>query len=336
MVQNSQRPAAKMQQPSGPDMDRVSWDDLRLFVVAARQESFRKAATVLKTSSSTLVRRIERLEEQLGVRLFDRLPEGISLTGEGQRALHAAQEMERASQSLRGHLDQDLTTRGVVRAAITEGLGTYWVLPFLGDFCRANPFTVVDVRATMDYTDVLRMKADLAVQLTRPTAPDLICVKLGRIHSYPFASRQYLRVYGTPKTKADLLEHKFVDQVSPMLDEGIVPMLLGVKSVEGIVSFRTNSSTAHYGAVAMGLGIGALPTYALALNADVVPLDLNMKYQLDIWLTYNADVKELPRVMHFVEWLRSIFDCKRYPWFSDEFIHPEEFRGWQGLPQHPF
>ena len=56
MAKRLQRPAAGMQEAVGPSLlERVSWDDLRIFVVAARQQSFRKTATVLRTSSSTVV-----------------------------------------------------------------------------------------------------------------------------------------------------------------------------------------------------------------------------------------------------------------------------------------
>jgi DNA-binding transcriptional LysR family regulator len=68
--------------------------------------------------------------------------------------------MERASHSLRAFLDQDLNNRGVVRCAITEGLGTFWILPHLAEYNRANPFTIVDLVCSMQWSDVLRMKAD--------------------------------------------------------------------------------------------------------------------------------------------------------------------------------
>src|ERR1700742_3553400 len=112
-----------MERPVGAALlERVSWDDLRVFVVVARTLSFRKAATALRTSSSTVVRRMERLEEAFEFRLFDRLPDGVTLTSEGRSVYQSAQEMERVSHTLRAHLDQDLTTRGIVRCSVTEGL----------------------------------------------------------------------------------------------------------------------------------------------------------------------------------------------------------------------
>src|SRR5437764_5700969 len=94
-------------------LNRVSWDDLRIFAIAGKELSLRKAAAALRTSSSTVVRRIERLETILGVRLFDRLPDGVALTSEGRSVFAAAQQMERASLSVRAQLDHELTRRGI-------------------------------------------------------------------------------------------------------------------------------------------------------------------------------------------------------------------------------
>jgi DNA-binding transcriptional LysR family regulator len=240
MNQISQRPVARIEQPIGPALlDRISWDDLKLFMTVGHALSFRKAATSAKASSSTIMRRIERLEAELGLRLFARLPDGVALTTEGQQIFSVVRDMERASNSLRAFLDQDLNHRGVVRCAITEGLGTFWILPHLAEFNRANPFTIVDLICSMQWTDVLRMKADLAIQLARPDSLDLKMVRLGRLHIYPFASKRYAETYGLPKTIEEMKRHRLIDQMAPQLDEGVWPRLLGLDNVEGIVALRT-------------------------------------------------------------------------------------------------
>ena len=325
MAKLSHRPAAKMRRPVGPALlERVSWDDLRLFGIAARELSFRKAATAMRTSSSTVVRRIERLEDTLGVRLFDRLPEGVSLTSEGRSVFAAAKEMERASLSLRAHLDHELTRRGVVRCAVTEGLGTFWIVPHLAEFSRANPHTIVDLRCSTESADVLRMEADVAIQLTRPDRPDQVATRLGRLHIYPFASRRYAETYGLPRNVEQMAKHRLVDQTGPQLDEGAWSRVLGVPHIEGFVSVRTNASAALFYAVELGVGIGGLATYAQALGADVIPVDIGIRHQMDIWMTYHPDVRSVKRVAIFIDWVRSLFDTKKYPWFRDEFIHPRE------------
>lgn len=325
MEKLSQRVAAKMEQPVGVSLvERISWDDLRVFIVVARTLNFRKAATALKTSSSTIVRRMERLEETLGFRLFDRLPDGVGLTAEGRSVYTTAQDMERASHTLRAHLDQDMTTRGTVRCSITEGLGTLWVLPHLVNYNRAHPSTIVDLRCSMEVADVLRMEADVAVQLTKPERVDVKAARLGRMHVYPFAARSYVDIYGLPASLDEIKHHRFVDQRGPQIDENAAPRVLNMPSIEGIVALRTNSSTAHFHAIELGLGIGALPTYAIAFAPELIPVDFGVQYQVDVWITYHPDARSVRRVASFIDWLRTLFDANRYPWFSDEFIHPRE------------
>jgi DNA-binding transcriptional LysR family regulator len=120
--------------------------------------------------------------------------------------------------------------------------------------------------------------------------------------------------------------HRLIDQTAPQLDEGAWPRLLGLDNVEGIVALRTNTSTSHFYAVEQGLGIGGLPTYALPLGAEVLPVDIGIKHELDIWLTYHEDVRNVKRIALFIDWVRSLFDAKKYPWFRDEFIHPNDLR----------
>ena len=44
-------------------------------------------------------------------------------------------------------------------------------------------------------------------------------------------------------------------------------------------------------------------------------------------MTYHPDARALRRVSIFMDWLKTLFDSKRYPWFADEFVHPRELRG---------
>jgi DNA-binding transcriptional LysR family regulator len=330
VLQKPQRPVSDLKR-APIDLDRISWDDLRVFVIAGNHASFRKAALVAGLSAATVTRRIESLEQQFGFRLFDRIPDGVRLTREGQWVLSAAQKMEQASIGLRRFLDQDITAHGVIRCAITEGLGTYWVMPQLVHFNRGNQYTVVDIRCTMNFSDVVRMESDVAIQLVRPTNPDLKVVKLGRMHLYPFAAESYLEAFGTPRSARDMLRHRLVEQVSPQTSKGAMETFLGLENAEGIVAVRTNASSAHFYAIELGVGIGVLPTYAVPLGAKLVPIDLGLHHPVDIWLTYHPDIRDVPRVALFIDWLREIFDPAKYPWFRDEFIHPRDLATWRPL-----
>jgi DNA-binding transcriptional LysR family regulator len=321
-----------MEQPIAALLERISWDDLRVFVAVARTLNFRKAATALRTHTSTVIRRVERLETLFEFRLFNRLLDGLALTEKGQSVYRSAQEMERASHSLRAHLDQDLNLRGIVRCSVTEGLGTAWILPQLAQFSRTHPATIVHLRCAMEVSDVMRMEADVAIQLAKPKRPGAKSVRLGRMHIYPFASREYVETYGLPKSLDEVGHHRIIHQQAPQVDENATQRLLNIPSIEGIVALRTNTSTAHGRAVELGMGIGGLPTYIVGLGSDLIPIDVGVKYPVDIWMTYHPDARGVARVSFFMDWLKTLFDPKQYPWFADEFIHPNELSGQKPCP----
>jgi DNA-binding transcriptional LysR family regulator len=319
----------------GQGASTIDWDAIRIFLEVARRGSFRSAADHLALSINALRRRIAELEYQLGVTVFTRHVDGVRTTPEGMEILAAAREMELASFSLVRARDRSSPVlAGEVRLAVTEGLGTFWLAPRLTEFQRAHPKLLVDLNCAMQSADVLRLEADASVQLTKPTNPDLKIVKLGRLHSMPFAGQSYIDTYGTPKTLEELFKHRVVLQIAEQtaMQEIYDRIAPGVPQV-GFVALRTNVSSAHLWAIAKGAGIGWLPTYVPALAARIAPIELNLRFQFDIWLTYHSDVARIPRARRMIDWLIDSFDPKRFPWFRDEFIHPNDLpREYRGAP----
>jgi DNA-binding transcriptional LysR family regulator len=301
------------------------WESIRVFLEVARRGSFRSAAEQLGQSINAVRRRITDLEHQLGVALFTRHVDGVRTTAEGSEILEAALKMERAAFGLVRARDRTAPTlAGEVRLAVTEGLGTFWIAPRLVEFQRTHPKLLIDLKCATQSADVLRLEADASIQLTKPTNPDLKVVKLARLHSIPFAGQSYIDTYGTPKTLDELFKHhRIVLQVAEQtaMQELYDKVAPGVPQV-GFVALRTNVGSAHYWAIAKGAGIGWLPTYAAAIAARIIPVELDLRFQFDVWLTYHPDVDRIPRVRRMIDWLIAAFDPRKYPWFRDEFIHP--------------
>jgi len=177
----------------------------------------------------------------------------------------------------------------------------------------------------MHSADVLRMEADASVQVTRPTSPDLKISKLGRLHVQPFAAQSYLDRYGMPKSVPDLLRHRIVLQIAEQLtSQAEYDYLFPGVPQPGFVAIRTNAGSAHYWAIAKGAGIGMLPSYAYAIGAAVVPLDIGLYRPVDIWLAYHPDAGRIPRVRRMLDWITESFDPRKFPWFRDEYIHPRD------------
>lgn len=119
--------------------------DLRLvryFTVVAEHLNFGRAATALHLAQPSLSRQIQRLEDQLGVRLFDRTPQGSRLTEAGQAFLPQAQELLHSARQAR------LTARAAAPPrAITIGyVGDLIVTPAVRELRRRHPDAQVSTR----------------------------------------------------------------------------------------------------------------------------------------------------------------------------------------------
>lgn len=304
------------------------WEAIRLFLAVARHGSFRSASENLGLSINVLRRRVSELENALGIPLLTRHVDGVRTTKEGDEILAAARKMEEASFGLVRSRDRTgPALSGDVRIAVTEGLGTFWLAPRLVEFQRSHPQLIVDLHCAMRSADVLRLEADVAVQLTKPQAPDLKVVKLGRLHSMAFAGRSYLRTYGLPRDFDELTKHRVVLQVADQTEtEKLYAQALAGRADPHAVKFRTNVSSAHVWAVSKGAGIGWLPTYIHAVSRRMVPVDLGpeLRFSFDIWLTYHPDAARIARVRRLIDWCVTAFDPKKFPWFRDDFIHPND------------
>jgi DNA-binding transcriptional LysR family regulator len=313
------------------------WESVRIFLEVVRHGSFRSAAESLGLSVNVLRRRIHDLEHQMGAMVLTRHVDGVRPTIEGEQIFAAAEQMEAASFNLVRARDRAAPSfSGEVKIAVTEGLGTFWLAPRVVEFQKSYPRILIDLSCAMRSFDVLRLEADMAVQLTKPTAPDLKVVKLGRLHAMLFAGYSYVDTYGKPKTREQLLKHRFVLQAADQTaaKEHYDRVFPGVPQT-GFVSIRTNVSSAHYWSIARGAGIGWLPTYAGAIGARVIPVDIDddMRLSYDIWLAYHPDANRITRVRKTIDWIIASFNPKEFPWFGDDFLHPNDMpKQYRGSP----
>jgi len=304
----------------------ADWEAVRIFLEVVRRGSFRAAAEALGLSINTLRRSISDLEQQLTVTLLTRHVDGVRPTIEGEYILAAAKRMEEASFGIVRARDRaHPALEGEVKLAVTEGLGTFWVAPRLVEFQRAYPQLMVNLICAMQSADVLRLEADVSIQLTKPTAPDIKVVKLGRLHSMPFAGQPYIDAYGAPKTLAEMSKHRLVVQLAEQTEtRRLFDQVFPGVPWSGFVTMINNTSTAHSWVIAKGAGIGWVPTYIHAIGGRFVPLEIDAHFPFDIWLTYHPDAGRIPRVRRMIDWIIDAFDPGKFPWFRDEFIHPND------------
>src|SRR5215470_6999655 len=174
------------------DLATLDWDQVRVFLAVARAGQLAGAAARLGLDVSTVSRRLDRLEAELGVHLFDRTREGTVATAAAEAMLPAAEDMERGLALFAAAVDAiESTAEGVVRLTVPPGLADAFVAPMLARFRERFPRVAIELDASVGYADLTRREADLAVRATRPRSGDLIAVKLVSTRSIPMTSPAY-------------------------------------------------------------------------------------------------------------------------------------------------
>jgi DNA-binding transcriptional LysR family regulator len=293
----------------------------------ARWGSFRAAMRNGGTSFRTLDQQIKDLEKDLGFMIFRRTGVGIIPTPEGEAVLEQARVIEHALARIQ-RLGKTLTARaeGDVTLAATEGLGTFWITPRLQTFNATHPKVSVQLNSSMNIADMRRLDTDIALQVIEPVLPEIKRTRICTLHLILCASKRYLDVHGAPKTLNELKDHRFVIQSNPQFSDRLVlEQALGARIPKSQLMVMRSSSS-HYITIENGAGIGFLPSYGFVVGASVVPVMMQVRYELDVWLCFHADSRSLPRVGVTLDWLNELFDPKLYPWFRREFVAPQDFR----------
>ncbi|TDH38985.1 LysR family transcriptional regulator [Pseudohoeflea suaedae] len=302
----------------------VDWNSIRTLLVVAQTASFRKTAEETGQAVNTIRRIISRLEDILGYPLLYREADGVRLTPEGRRVMQAARDVENSmADMLKVAQAAKENARGPVRVAITEGLGTFWLTPKIVDYMETTQNqSRVELQCAMRSVDVMRLEADISIQLVKPERPELDVVRLGYLHLVPFASQSYIDRHGAPTSLSELASHRVVEQETEQLQGYNLDRIFNPEIASRMVRLKTNFSSAHYWAITKGAGIGMMPNYARAIGGDVVALDFGINFRTEIWLATHPETKKSVRHQQFIDFLKTSFDERKYPWFGKELMSP--------------
>ncbi|WNJ89793.1 LysR family transcriptional regulator [Bosea sp. 685] len=317
--------ASKSSHPTGGNEVNFNWDDIRIFLKLARLGSIRAVAAATGHSAKALRSRIMDLEAQTGAVLFHRSAAGVSLTKTGERLIAAAEEIQKQAKvfgalSMRGRRDLKPTAR----VGITEGLGAFWLTPMFGNLRRAHPDIQFDMKCSMTAPNISELEVDLAIQLDKPTDPNLIVRRIGYLHVVLYAAQSYVDEYGAPATKADIADYHFVEIEAPQIRSERVEEEMTREDKRRFVNMRVNISSAQFVAALSGWGVTALPTYAPIVSSGLVHVAKDFVLRRDIWLAYHPQAAELRHIRQTIDWIVQSFDASLYPWFREEFVSPAE------------
>ena len=325
-IQSSAHGVQQRDKGGGAKLSGLRWDDLKLLLGIAEAESLRSAARSAGCSVNTIRSRIERLEDTSGSTLLHRSRAGISLTDAGAAMVEMAREMH-STMATSGSTARNavLLHRGELRIGCSEGLSSLWLTPRLLGLQALNPALTVNLQSHFNRARDRSGEVDLGVTFTEPKDLDLVSGKLGYLHVMLFSSEAYLRKHGIPRSLNDMRRHKFIEQVAPGIHSSIRDFFVGGQELPaGFIPVRTNSSFAAFWATANGAGIAALPTYSRALSRKLIPVNLPVQLRFPLWYFFHASARKSKPVVDAVRWLRAAFDPELYPWFAEDFVHPDD------------
>jgi DNA-binding transcriptional LysR family regulator len=306
------------------------WDDLRVFAVIVEYGSYKRAATALGLTQPTVGRRIQRLEQALGARLFDRESGSPRLTFEGHRVLNEAKSAGVIMDRLTRRADAAKgKAGGECKLELGEGLAAYWVAPFLPSFVETHPHIALKVFTTLDTNTQRDPQFDVRIQYFARAEGDDVGQRLGTMHFLPFASRTYVAMHGMPETLEDLAHHRLIELVRTPSERGNwqnwIPEDVNLDQI-----LFTNSSALVGEAVNNHMGWALLPSYSAAVRTDIVPFVNGPKRAAPIYAGYNRISGQKPPVRAMLNWLKTVtFNPVRMPWFAEEFVPPD--RNWPGM-----
>jgi DNA-binding transcriptional LysR family regulator len=297
-----------------------SLDLLKGFEAAARLLSFTKAGEELFLSQSAVSRQIQELEEQLGVRLFERRHRALTLTEAGQTLYAAAAQ---ALATMRAVTDRLRAGRGRQTLAVTttQSFASLWLIPRLAGFTRQHPELDVRISAETRVLDLERDGLDLAIRHGAATLAGTDAVRLFGERVFPVCSPKLMHDPKRPLLEpADLRNHVLLQYDDP---DGRHPWMHWKTwlEIERLTDLRPAGSLSFSGydqiipacIAGHGVALGRSPLVRKMITSG--ELVAPFKRTADPARAYYAVVSKnsvgRPEVSAFVAWLRE--EAKKEP-----------------------
>lgn len=280
------------------------WDDLRIFLAAARAGSLGAAGQRLGIDTTTVGRRVARLESAFKSTLLIRSAAGLQLTAAGAQLMEIALDAE-AAMDAASRVTQPDVVAGTVRISTAEGFGSAILAPALPELAMLRPGLRVELAARAGFLSPSRREVDMAITLSPPDAQRLVVEPLTGYQLALYAAPAYLARAGTPRAMTDLSALQLVGYVDDLL---YAPELRYLDEVSpGLTPTLASSSIqAQRAIIASGGGVGVLPCFLAEgltrLLADVVLI------QRRFWLSTREDVHATARMRAVRTWLSELVE----------------------------
>lgn len=284
----------------------LDWDDLRVFLAISAQGNLSAASRALKVSQPTVGRRLKSLEDSLGTRLFDRLPDGLALTSHGEQLIPLARAMETAASAvLRQQASFSQAVRGTVRISMDEQIAQFFLqyLPALRQRC---PEIEIELAVAHINANLSRREADLIIRECLPDVPDIVAKPLGHYHYAIYGSRGYIEQHPLALSED---RYRACDWIG--FDDDHTRFIgqhwLREKLAKRNPMVRSNNGVVLLDAILKGSGLGVLPCFVGDQEQTLQRLALIPGDGATLHLLVHKDMRQSPAVRLMMDAVTELF-----------------------------
>jgi len=274
----------------------VEWSDLEIFLAAVRAGTYTAAGRELDINRTTVGRRIEGLEQALGVSLFENNPLGVAPTPQGARLLLAAERIESEINAMAAEIGAAARTPAPLRLVVSGGLGSEF-LGEMAEFSRRYPGIPVQLLGELDPLDaVSQRRADLGIALVRALPLRLVGEKIGDVSQ---------ATYGRRGVKALAQLGWGYEFTAALPGAPWIPANPAGESAQSAGLSSVNSWPQMIGAVRAGLGTARLWCFAAESDQAIERLDEpSSRYDSPVWLVRRTKAPPSPALLQLMSFLR--------------------------------
>lgn len=290
------------------------WDDLRFFLALARDGTVSGAARILSVNYTTVIRRLNQLEEKTGLLLFDRSSNRYMLTAEGSDLLQRSTGIEEAFVDLERQLSgKDQRLSGVIRFDTTEHIAAL-LMDDLSEFAKLNPAIELQIITNLETINLSKRDADIALRVTNSPPDYLLCRQMGsqmgansgagiKVTSQLYGSHEYLENF---PLNASLSEFRWIGWDQNYAGGTAARIMENAMPAGAKIACRVNSSASFNCALAAGLGIGYMWCFLADKDSRLRKVNPELPaLSLGLWLILHKDLAQVRRLQVFSDFIET-------------------------------
>ena len=283
---------------------------IQSFYAVAKEGSIAAATALGLGTRATLSRHIAKLENEMGITLFKRSGEGLSLTQTGEELFHLAYKINLAASGWSiAALSQQEIIKGSIRIIASSGIASRILPKIISKLSISEPKIEIELVIDGGDENMSMHNADIFIHTFSPKHVNFFARKLGEIEFGAYASVDYLERRGTPLTLSDLEGHDLVGEDKMITFQDQLKSY-GIDLSKKTPRFRCDNSAIAWNLIISGCGIG-IGQLRYGNEEPLVKRILTEvpKLTLPVWMSSHSELKTNPRVRFTFDLIAEEF-CK--------------------------